>query len=180
MPIYATYIIIYRLHFWSKFSPMQGIQTMNYRFFHSLFTPPGTQNSVLSSNSIHTDRQMYRGKWLYVHAPFWSYTPPIPKTVQIWLKWFQNEDKHMVPWCMRAMISMSTRSSTCLPEHGNLPKCHILSSIIFGRSSDLPTQRTSALSLNNIRCAGQSLCSLTVRRFSFSLKCYTNMFVLDH
>ena len=25
--------------FWSKFSPTQGIQIINYRFFHSLFTP---------------------------------------------------------------------------------------------------------------------------------------------
>ena len=38
VPIYVTYIIIYRLIFWSKFSPTQGIQTINYRFFHSLLT----------------------------------------------------------------------------------------------------------------------------------------------
>ena len=25
--------------FWSKFSPTQDIQTINYRFFHSLFIP---------------------------------------------------------------------------------------------------------------------------------------------
>ena len=35
----------------------------------------------------------------------------------------------MIPSYMRAMISMPTSSSTCLPEHGNLLKCHILSSL---------------------------------------------------
>ena len=28
-----------------------------------------------------------------------------------------------------AVISMSTRSSMCLPEHGDMPNCHILSSL---------------------------------------------------
>ena len=42
----------------------------------------------------------------------------------------------MVLSCLKAMIRMFSRSSMCLPEHGNLPKCHILSSIIFDYTSD--------------------------------------------
>ena len=41
----------------------------------------------------------------------------------------------MVPSCMRVMISMSTRSRTCLPEHGNLPKSYLVLSIIFACSN---------------------------------------------
>ena len=127
VPIYVTCITIYTLHFWSKFSPMQGIQTINYRFFHSLFTPLELKIEFWAPTLYrHTDRCTEANDYMHM-PPFSSYKPSIPKTVQIWLKWFQNEEKHMVPSCMRAMISMSTRSSTCLPEHGNLPKCHILS-----------------------------------------------------
>ena len=57
VPIYATYITIYRLHFWSKISPIQGIQTKKYRFFPFTLHSPGAQNKVLSSNSIQTDVQ---------------------------------------------------------------------------------------------------------------------------
>ena len=52
---------------------------------------------------------------------------PHPKHSSNIIEWFQNEDKNMVPLCIWAMISMSTRSSTCLPEH--LLKCQILSSL---------------------------------------------------
>ena len=129
VPIYATYITIYRLHFWSKFSPAQGLQAINYRFFHSLFTPLELKIEFWATTLYrHTDRHRDANDSIYIpHSD--PVDLPIPNTVQIWLKWFQNEDKHMVLSCMRAMINMSTTSSTCLPEHGNSPKCHILSSL---------------------------------------------------
>ena len=40
----------------------------------------------------------------------------------------------MVPLCMRAMISMSTRSSMCLPGHGNLPVSYLVLCKIFAQS----------------------------------------------
>ena len=109
--------------FWSKFSPTQGIQAINYRFFAFILHYPEAQNRVLNSNSI----QMYWHVQMQMTAFTCLPSDPIhlqsPKTVQIWLKWFQK------PSYMRAMISMSTRSSMCFPEHRNLLKCHILSSL---------------------------------------------------
>ena len=57
VPIYATYIIVYRLHFWFKFSPTQGIQTINYRFFHLFFTPLELKIKLSTPTLYrHTDR----------------------------------------------------------------------------------------------------------------------------
>ena len=60
--------------------------TINFRFFHSLFTPLGAQNRVLNSSSIQTYRQIYRCKQQHLDAPSWSYIHPTAKTVQIWLE----------------------------------------------------------------------------------------------
>ena len=57
----------------------------------------------------------------------------------------------MVPSCMRAMISMSTRSSMCLPEHWEFAEVsYLVLSIIFGTNNEVKCMhRPNIIQVNN-------------------------------
>ena len=60
-PFYTTYTQQTDFLFGPNVAP-KGLQTISFRFFHSLFTPQELKIRGLSSNSIQTYRQMHRCK----------------------------------------------------------------------------------------------------------------------
>ena len=88
------YIKIYKLHFCSKFSPTQGIQTINYRFFHSLFTSLELKIEFWAPTLYrHIDRCTDANDCIYMH-PSNPVHPPYPQNssnmIEIVSKWGQT------------------------------------------------------------------------------------------
>ena len=68
----------YRLHFWPTFSP-QGIQTINYRLFYSLFTHPPELKKEFWALTLykHTDRCTDANDHIYLPSP--NLVHPLPQ-----------------------------------------------------------------------------------------------------